>query len=165
MSTGELIMRTTIWVALVGYVIGESGRLAWRKGQASHWRGYRWVSTVACAFYILHVAFAFDEIHQWSHAEAYRFTAAQTKAMFGLNWGGGLFVNYLFAAVWLTELAAWWLRPSQYQQRRRWLDASVRVFFAFIILNGAVVFVSGPTRWIGVGLILLLSVGFYRFRP
>ena len=27
----------------------------------------------------------------------------------------------------------------------------MRVFFLFMIVNGAVVFVSGPQRWLGVG--------------
>ena len=34
MATGELIVRTTIWLALVLYAAGEIGRLRWRSGNA-----------------------------------------------------------------------------------------------------------------------------------
>lgn len=158
-------MRVAIWLALLGYLAGELGRLAWRAGHVLPWQKCRWASTVGCAFYILHVALAFDAVHHWSHSRAYQFTATQTEEAFGLYWGGGLFVNYLFTAIWLTELAAWWLATSQYQQRRRWIDTLVRAFFAFLILNGAVVFVVGPVRWLGIGLVVALGFGFYRYRP
>jgi hypothetical protein len=30
-------------------------------------------------------------------------TARQTDAVYGVSWGGGVYVNYLFVAAWLTE--------------------------------------------------------------
>ena len=165
MSAGELIARITIWLALSLYAIAEIGRLRWRAGVAESPSVARWISTVGCAFYVVHVVFAFGVFHDWSHAEAYRFTAEQTEQLVGWRWGGGLFVNHLFSAIWITELVAWWTQPQRYRDRSRWIDASVRVFFAFMIINGAVVFVAGPQRWLGVAIVVLLAVGWFVVKP
>ena len=163
MEPGELIARGSIWIALLLYILGEFGRLRWR-GSGGDGGVPRWLSTAGCGLYVVHVASAFGVFHGWSHAAAYEFTAQQTETLVGWDWGGGLFVNHAFTAVWLVELAAWWRSPARYRRRARWIDLAVRLFFAFMILNGAVVFVSGPQRWLGVVLVAVLLRGFGRFR-
>jgi hypothetical protein len=64
--------------------------------------------TLACAFYLMHVAAAFQFHHHWSHLAAYRETAQQTAEVFGLNWGGGLYFNYAFTIVWIADALWWW---------------------------------------------------------
>jgi hypothetical protein len=107
---------------------------------------------------------AFGFFHSWSHVAAYDFTAEQTKTLVGWRWGGGLYVNHLFTGVWLAEIIAWHSAPERYRRRARWIDLSVRAFFAFMIVNGAVVFVAGPQRLLGFVLIGCLLVGFWKFR-
>ena len=161
MATGELIVRTTIWLALVLYAAGEIGRLRWRSGHADDAALARGLSTAGCALYLVHVLFAFGVFHGWSHADAYRSTAEQTEELTGWRWGGGLFVNHLFTGVWLAELIAWWAKPGSYRIRAAWIDASVRFFFLFMVANGAVVFVGGAQRWLGLAIVALLVFGLF----
>jgi len=69
--------------------------------------------------------------------------------MFGVYWGGGLYLNYLFTVLWGLDCALW-----NYPGR-----AWARGFFALMFFNGVVVFGSGAFRWIGLavaaGLLLL----------
>ncbi len=104
-----------------------------------------------------HVAAAFAAAHDWSHAAAVRETARQTQALTGIDWGGGVWVNYLFAAVWTADALWWCLRPAGYAARPRRLDVGVTAFLGFIAVNGAVVFEDGATRWVGVACCGLLA--------
>ena len=97
--------------------------------------------------------------HSWSHAEAYAHTARQTQALIGWNWGGGLYINYGFSALWVGEVVWWWASPKTYQRRARALNVLIRGFFLFMIVNGAIVFVDGPLRWLGVAIVAALLVG------
>ena len=105
--------------------------------------------TAGCLFYLAHVYGAFQYFHGWSHAAAYAETARQTAEVFGVNWGGGLYFNYLFTIVWVTDVAWWWLRARQYEVRPRWIGAAVHLFLAFMFFNGTVVFAAGFSRWMG----------------
>jgi hypothetical protein len=103
------------------------------------------------------VLFAFHYYHHWSHAAAYRETARQTAELTGLEWGGGLFINYALLAGWLAD-AAWWGRDLESYRNRSWLIAAVwHGFLIFMIFNATVVFKTGPLRWIGLGLCLWLA--------
>ena len=106
------------------------------------------------AVFIAHVVSAFHFYHSWSHTAAYAETARQTAAVFGWNSGVGLYVNYLFATVWVTD--AFWSWTSTYAARRAWIARAIRAFFWFMIFNGAVVFAHGPVRAFGLLLSLVL---------
>ena len=93
---------------------------------------------------------------------AYADTARQTAEFAGWNWGGGLYVNYLFTLVWAGELIWWWVSPTTFARRPRWIDRGVRGFFMFMIFNGAVVFAHSPMRWYGVVLCAVLAVAWWR---
>ena len=161
MDPGELITRVSVWLALGLYALAELGRLRWRAGLTDRlWM--RSLSTLGLALFGVHVIGAFAVFHGWSHADAYASTARATAEFTGWNWGGGLYVNYLFAALWLAETLWWWLRPADYRSRPAAIDAVVRVFFLLMILNGAVVFVSGPQRWLGAGIVIAILAGFGR---
>ena len=99
-------MLATIWLALAGFVVGEAGKTRhFRTGVSPRWAWPVWCAgLVACA---IHIAIAMAHVHGWSHASAVMETARQTEAVYGVSWGGGVFVNYLFVAVWLGELV-WW---------------------------------------------------------
>lgn len=154
MHTGEWLTRGTVWLALAIYVAGEMVKAAKR---GHEWRtAARWLNSVGCAAFFAHVACAFHFYHAWSHSAAYANTARQTAELFGWNWGGGLYVNYLFAFVWLSEVVWSWANPNHYLQRPKWVTWTVRGFFLFMIFNGAVVFARGAVRWIGFVLCLTL---------
>jgi len=103
-----------------------------------------WIA--GCAFFIAHVAAAFQFQHHWSHAAAYTATAQQTESVFGLRWGGGLYFNYLLTILWIAE-AIWWTRSR-----------ALHAFFAFMFFNATIVFGSPFMRWFGAASILILIV-------
>lgn len=162
MHGGEWLTRGTVWLALLLYVMSEV-MAAVKRGQ-DPLAMTRWLNTLGCAAFLTHVACAFHFYHQWSHAAAYAETARQTADFSGWNWGGGLFINYLFALVWLGEVVWSWANPSAHVRRAKWMRWSVRGFFLFMMLNGAVVFVRGPIRWFGLLLCLVLVVFWWNNR-
>jgi hypothetical protein len=154
MTDGELLTRLTIWGTLCAYAIGAGTLLVAQQRQP--WlASARWAWTSACAFLLAHIGFAFHHYHSWSHGDAYQNTARQTAELTGLNWGGGIFLNYLLIAAWLADVVYWWAAPEQHVQRSPRLTALWHGFVFFMIFNGAVVFGSGPVRWFGI----LISTG------
>jgi hypothetical protein len=109
--------------------------------------------TVACAALLAHVAFAFHFYHAWSHDSAYRETARQTESVIGLNWGGGLFINYALVVGWILDTICWWVIGLEAYRSRLWpVAVAWRGFLIFIIFNATVVFKTGFVRWAGLGL-------------
>lgn len=186
------IVRGTIWLALVAFVAAEGGRW-WAVRQARRvpqlaapklaqktrasasaqvkpasyggqegWAPHVFLlGALVCA---AHFAAAMHWHHAWSHARAVAFTAEQTNAVYGLRWGGGFWINYLFLAVWLAD-AMWWLaHPKEAlapASRVRW---SLRVFYAIVIVNAAIVFTTGVARVAGAILGGTLLVFWSSFR-
>jgi hypothetical protein len=148
---GELLTRWTVRVAMALYVTSLATR--WRFPQMS-----RLAWTGGCLAYLTHVACAFEFYHHWSHAEAYAFTARQTAAVVGWDWGGGLYVNYAFTLVWLADAAWWWISVKSYETRPRWIAWTVNGFMGFIAFNATVVFAEGFSRWFGIVACVLFGV-------
>lgn len=145
MSGGELLTRGSVWLALIAYAIG-AGMMLRVRGRAAA----RCVWTIGCALFLVHVVCAFGFYHGWSHAAALDATARQTGEMTGVRWGGGLFLNYVFALAWLGDVLWWWLAPESHARRSQRLAAVWHGFFFFMVFNGAVVFANGPVRWLGL---------------
>lgn len=155
MDFGQLLTRLTVWLALVLYVIGEVVRTYARPREATlSWS----VNAIGCVFFLGHVLCAFHFFHDWSHAVAYADTARQTKEFSGWNSGAGIYLNYFFALVWAGEVIWAWLNPRGYSARAAWISWAVRMFFLFMIFNGAFVFVRGHARWLGLLLCGVLAV-------
>mgnify|MGYP001247218370 CR=1 FL=1 len=146
-----ILIRVTIWAALLACTTGEWGRV---RTPRALWVRVVW--TVGALLYTAHVAAAFTFAYGWSHAVAYAHTARQTADLVGLDWGGGIWVNYAFTVVWLAEAVWWWTAPSHYLSRPRPLELIVRALFLFMIVNGAVVFAAGPAKWMGVAIVAAL---------
>lgn len=157
MSAGEFLTRGTVWTALLCYTVVELVRLS-KPRNASASRALPWLWMFGCLSYLAHVVAAFHFYHGWSHAKAYAETARQTNALLGFNWGGGLFFNYAFTGVWLVDLAWCWIEPDSYQSRPRWLEAILRGFFLFMIVNATVIFGRGAARVLGAVIVLLLVI-------
>ena len=158
MTTGDLPTRLAIWLALSLYASSQVARPS---------RTGRWLSAAGCALFAVHVVLAFAVHYGWSHGTALRETAAQTEALTGVRTGSGLYVNYLFGLIWLAELWWWTRAETSYRTRPAWVEITVRVFFLFMIVNGAVVFVGWPQRWLGLALVGALLYAWRRsiWRP
>ena len=151
MNRGELLTRLTVWLALCAYATGVAMLLL--ANRRPHWLARaRWAWTLGCAFFLAHVVCAFVFFHGWSHDAAYRETARQTAELTGLRWGGGLFLNYLFALAWLADVLWWWLAPASFARRSPRLTAVWQGFFFFMVFNGTIVFGKGPVRWLGAAI-------------
>src|SRR4051812_12164745 len=113
---GETLTRGTVWLALTLYVVSQFA------ARCSHPGAARWLKALGCATFLAHVACAFQFYHHWSHSAAYENTARQTAQLTGWNSGAGLFINYLFAFVWMATV----IKPPR--GRMAWV---VRGFFLF----------------------------------
>ena len=150
---GDAFTRWTVRAALLLY----AATLALRLADPSRRRAARLLWTAGCLLFLAHVAAAFHFFHGWSHADAYTETARQTKEMTGTDWGGGLYLNYLFAFAWAADAAWWWWGGTdRYARRRLWVDVALHAFMLFMALNGTVVFEQGAVRWAGVACTLVL---------
>src|SRR5437588_6620968 len=99
----------TVWSVRIAFLLYVLALAAWltRRPVAAR---YAWIA--GFCFYVVHVAAAFSAFYHWSHVAAYRETARQTSDLFGIHWGGGLYFNYLFTAVWAGDVVWLWMnRP------------------------------------------------------
>ena len=158
MEMGDALVRGTIGLSLLAWVAGEWARSA-RRGMSL---AGRWAWTVGAVAALGHAAAAFHFRHGWRQQAALTETARQTAALTGLDWGGGLYVNYLFLAVWTADAACWWLFPAAFDRRPKALNRAVRAFLLFMFLNGAIVFAKGPIRILGTGAVLAVLAAWYR---
>ena len=115
--------------------------------------------TAALLLMMVHAVAAFVEFYAGSHAVAQTATMRQTAALTGIEFAGGIYINYLFLAVWSGDVAWWWLAPRSYAVRPRWVSWTIRGFIVFIIVNGAVVFADGGARVIGVAAVASVVLG------
>lgn len=149
----------TVWVALMGYSITltllASGR----------WKATRFVWLASALTFLVHALIAMGSAYGWSHRTAIDATAADTALLTGIESGAGLWLNYLFTLIWLSD-ATYWVGTGDesYRNRARWLQGLVHGFLGFMVVNGSIVFVSGPKRLFGLFLILLPLAGLLKFR-
>ena len=157
MDTGELLTRWTIRVSLAFYVLALGSLLLAKR--SGYWEPIaRLAWTGGCVGCLVHIICAFQFYHAWRHTAAYRDTARQTAEVFGIHWGGGLYFNYGFIALWVVDTVWWWRRPERYRARSRWLTVALHSFFAFMFFNATVVFASGLVRGVGLGTTVGLAI-------
>jgi hypothetical protein len=144
MSFGDWLIRLTAWLAFALWVVVVSRLL---RG-AEHGNVFGWLA--GGLVMLVHVVLAFQFRHHWSHAAAIVETARQTEELTGFDRGGGVWLNYLFTAVWLGD--AFWrvLQPESHAARPGWLRAGVHGFLAFMWFNATVVFGSAAIQIAGV---------------
>jgi hypothetical protein len=152
MTAGQSLTIDTIRVATALYVFSLAAWIGRRDSVA------RAAWTAGCVLYIAHVAAAFQFYHHWSHTAAYLATAKQA------GWGGGLYFNYLFTAVWIADAGWWWLGRAAYRQRPSWITIAVHGFLGFMFFNATVVFASGFVRWFGIAATLALAAFWWKMK-
>src|SRR5689334_19798333 len=102
---GEQLTRWTIDGALVAYVVAVAMLLGTRgrHEESKHATPDKWARlfwALGCALLWAHIVFVFQFYHDWSHTRAFEHTARETAELVGFNFGGGIWFNYVFAAVW-----------------------------------------------------------------
>ena len=124
-----------------------AGVVCWALGEARQSRSW-W--TAGAVLTVIHSIAAFGVFYGWSHETARRLTAQQTATLTGVDFAGGIYVNYLFLLVWLGDAAWWWGSPHTYAMRPGALSLAIRGFIFFVIVNGAVIFADGLARLVGI---------------
>ena len=149
----------TIWIALGLFVAGEVGR-----ARFPNRRGWPWgASACGLGLALIHTVLSFAIVHRWSHADAVLHTATQTAAVFGTAVGWGIYVNYLFFAVWALDLMTW-SAAGRVAARPRGATIALRAFYLVIILNAAVIFAAGGRRLLGIVIVGVMVTAWLRPR-
>src|SRR5262249_36877307 len=118
----------------------------------------RTVWTMGCLCLAAHFVCAFHFFHDWSHNIAYQVTAKQTAEAVGLNWGGGIYVNYAVVVVWAADAVWWWASGATYLARSRLIEWTVQGFLGFMFFNATVVFGHGIIRLWGLVAFFVLGL-------
>jgi len=160
MTNGQLFTLWSIRISAATYVASLSLLLGPRNERFR--KAYRIAWTAGCILYLAHVCGAFQFFHAWSHLAAYRQTARQTRELFGMEWGGGLYFNYLFSLFWVADVLWSWSNFDAYQNRPRWVGATIHSFLAFMFFNATIIFASGFTRWFGICATMELAILIWR---
>jgi hypothetical protein len=158
------VVHGTAWLAMAVLGASAAARLAQSPDQSADGSRRRVLWTAACVLLWIHVACAFQMAHHWNHAAAYEHTARQTAQIVGLDWGGGIYFNYLLMIVWAGDAAWWWLAPQSFRDRPPAIGMILCSFVAFMAINAAVIFASGALRWLALGVILALGAWAIRRR-
>jgi hypothetical protein len=149
---GTMLMATILWAC--------AEVLKVRRPLQSEPARSLWTAGLALA--MGHAILAFAVAYGWSHQAAVRDTARQTAAVTGLAWGGGLFVNYVFLALWSGDAAWWWMAPAAYLRRRVRLEQGRVLIFLFMFVNGAIVFAGSTARIVGVAAVAAVCLAWLR---
>jgi len=154
-TPGDDLIRNTIRLSLFYYAVAAIHLLC---AFPADWRNFtdrirfaRITWTLAWLAYLIHLGMAFHYAHNWSHADAIEHTRDVS------GFGEGIFVSHLFTLIWSADVISWWLAPRWYQTRSVWIDRVLHGFMAFMIFNGTVVFETGPIRWAGLAMFVLLA--------
>jgi hypothetical protein len=141
----DVAVRGTIAGATVAWAAAEWIR--WR--QPAHQPRARLFWTVGAALTLAHVVAVFHYIHGWSHAAAVEHTARQTASLTRLSWGGGIWVNYAFIALWIGDALSWWRDRLSYEGRSALARDALLAVFVFMFVNAGIVFAQGTARAVG----------------
>ena len=151
-------MIVTIWIALALFAAGEL-----EPGISRSLRpAARILFLLGALTCVVHIVLTMSNVHGWSDAAAREATAAQTNAIYGIRWGGGVYVNYVFVAVWIADALQRLRAPASLARRSRALVWTLRAFYFVIIVNAAVIFATPGRRWMGMALCVLIAAAWSR---
>lgn len=161
MDFGNLLI---VWSIRLSLMLFVATLLAWTIGwSAQKHRIVQWAWTVSYLLFVLHVLAAFHFVHHWSHEHAYQATARQTRELMGLEYGEGVYFNYLFMLLWGGLVWQTWYPGLVQGQWLRVLSALSLIYLLFIAFNGVIIFKSGWLRMSGIGTTaVLLVLGVFR---
>lgn len=155
------LVRWSVRIAMLLYVVALAGEIqATRKGEREatirRWQRICW--TLGCLVFLVHVATAFHFQHGWSHRLAMEHTAQVAELVVGWAFGEGIYFSYAFTLLWSLDVAWMWLGPVSREQRARSMTVVLHVFMLTIVVNGAIIFATGPTRWVGLLVLGVLGI-------
>ena len=149
------------WTIRISIILFFGTLIAWvLQLKPAHFdRTLRMLWTMSFVLFVAHVLAAFHFHHDWNHAAAVAETARQTRELIGLEFGAGLYFNYLFLLVWAFDLIWIWFVDSEIAKRYRWLRIAWLAYLIFIAFNGVAIFKSGGMRVGGIAALTLIFLG------
>lgn len=148
MPPAELLVFGAVAAAVVCWAVAEVFR-------------HRGLWAAGALLMVVHSIAAFRLFYAGSHEVARAATAQQTATLTGVQFAGGIYINYIFLTIWTAD-AMWWLTaPRSYAARPRLLSIAVRGFIFFIITNGAVIFADGWARVLGAASVMLVIASWF----
>ena len=148
----------TIWASMVALAASEWAR---RRGVRYGAISPLALSALGLATLVVHIAIAIFHHHGGDHAAAVAETARLTGQVYGVAWGGGVYVNYAFVVTWAAYIWSWRAHAERLDSTNPWVLV-IRATLLVIIVNALVVFASPLTRPLGVVLCLVLA---WAWRP
>jgi hypothetical protein len=141
------LLYVTIWASMVALGLAE-----WAQRRPSRWAGRPTflLSAGGLALLVTHIAIAIFHHHGGDHAAAVADTARLTESVYGVAWGGGVYVNYALVATWAAYLWWWRRNPGCQVDPRVPSVLALRLVLFVIIANALVIFASPLTRPLGV---------------
>jgi hypothetical protein len=113
--------------------------------------------TAGCVGLWVHILCAFHFQHQWSYQAAVEHTNRRSHEFAGFSWDGAILLNFATAVLWTIEVAAWSFGRIDGTGRVRFVLWGWWAFLAFMVVNGAIVFERGPTRWVSLAVAVALG--------
>lgn len=142
----------TIWLSMAGLLLAEFGRRRHREsGILPPWAVP--VTAGAVALGIVHSVVALAAAYGWDHSTAALVAADRAARLYGVQWPGSIYANYVFLAFWALDTAWWWRAPAHFIRRAAWFEWLWRVLVFTMVTNAAVVFASPGGRLAGVPLV------------
>lgn len=150
----DALLYLSIWISLSLFALAEVARAR----TARAWP--RAVSAAGLVLMIVHILIAMGWRHDWSHTSALAATAAQTGDVYGLDWGGGVYVNYVFVVLWMFAVLGrrgCWGEQHGAGRPPHAIVWAGRWVFLIIIANAAIIFAGGWRRLLGVTIVAALA--------
>ncbi len=114
--------------------------------------------TLSFLLFLAHVMSSFHFVHQWSHRNAYLATAKETHELMGVEFGGGVYFNYVFLVAWAVHVGCTWFPAAANHPVTRTLLQLCLLYMLFIAFNGVIVFKAGWLRAAGIAATVVLLV-------
>ena len=163
----HLLIHGTVRLSLLCYFAALAGGLLVSDQPLRQERWLRAAWTAGLLLLLAHIAAVFHFVHHWRHALAVAHTAQETRAVIGLEFGPGVYFNYLFAALWSADVAWWWFAPASRRRRSKLFTTLLHTYLFFIVINSVIVFETGVLRWSGIAGVcvwLLLAIRYWQSR-
>jgi hypothetical protein len=112
----------------------------------------RFVWTLGLISLLIHIFLAIWLAHGWSHEAA----VEHVREVGGF--GGGILFSYLFALLWLADVAWWWINSRSRANRPPWVGWAIHGYMTFIVLNATVVFGEADRRGVYAAIFAALGI-------
>lgn len=165
-----LLVRVSVWLACVAWFIGALCRIspprlknrfpASSSSLTKLEATCAWSWLIGAALLSIHIVASYTFVYHWNHQAALAATAEDSFRVTGVRASWGVYVNFAFAAIWLSYSLA----CLTGKRRHGWFDTAIYLFLAFIVACATILFETGTIRWTATVAALILLAQHARAR-